>query len=140
MSPEAYIGRMRELAIERYRLIEVPGRPEELARVVPDSTAPRLGVSFAYSGGTIRVRPMIDRKWVDEEITDFRIAPDLKDGSFRLAPGWKDRFFRLLDKLFGNPVVIVPPEPLRAADSPIFNHPNTGVPLRTRPIRDNPQA
>lgn len=129
MSPEAYIRRMRELAIERYRLVEVPGRPEELVRVVADSTASQLGVSFAYAGGTIRVRPMVGRKWVDEEITDFR-----------LASGWKDRFFRLLDRHFGyQPVMSGPiPKPPYLPRSPeeLSSHP---LHLR-RPIRDNPQA
>jgi hypothetical protein len=90
MTPELLISRMKERVEARYRLATVGGRPEELVRLVPGSSAPAPGVSFAYAGQTVRVRPMVGRKWQDDLVTDFAIEG-----------GWAPKLDDLLDPHFG---------------------------------------
>lgn len=99
MTPELLIARMQDRAVNRYNLATVGGRPEERVRVVADSDAPALGVSFAYAGQTVRVRPMIGRKWQDDLVTDFN-----------LEGGWAPKLDALLDPFFGHPRVPTPAE------------------------------
>lgn len=69
--------------IARYRLREVPGRPEELAQI----GSPELGVSLGYGCKTIRVRQMVGRKWVAH--VDFQIGT-----------GWGAELYAFLDSHF----------------------------------------
>lgn len=104
---------MRARLIARYKLVEVPGRPEELR-----NAGRVLGVSLGYGCKTIRVRAMLGREWIDELTHDFQIRE-----------GWGADLYALLDRHFGfvSPMVVTP-KPIR--DELPF----------ARPIRDNPQA
>lgn len=159
MNPDIQIARMQDRVVDRYNLVAVPGRPEE--RIKPND---ERGVSFAYSGNTIRVRPMRGRTWVDELVTDFAVAGN-----------WAPKLDALLDPFFGKCPISSDPSLGNDAcncgthavkpNSLIFNHPNTGQPLSDinvglgdghamvhvpliptpdmlarRAIRDNPQA
>lgn len=158
MNPDIQIARMQDRVVDRYNLAAVPGRPEE--RVKPND---QRGVSFAYSGNTIRVRPMLGRAWIDKLVTDFAVAGN-----------WAPKLDALLDPFFGRCPIADNPNLSNDActcgvahtakpTSLVFNHPNTGQPLSDvnvglgnvvvhvpliptpdmlarRAIRDNPQA
>jgi hypothetical protein len=79
------LARMQARMVARYRLVAVPGRPEEL---VQPGTG--LGVSIGYGCKTIRVRGMAGREWAESLTHDFQIAE-----------GWGNTLYALLDHHFG---------------------------------------
>ncbi len=92
MTPELLIERMKDRVEGRYGLNLVPGKPEERSK-----PGDERAVSFAYSGGEVRVRPMVGRVWQDALVTDFRVEG-----------GWAPKLDALLDPFFQR----VPESPL----------------------------
>jgi len=92
------IAAMRSRIKTRYRLTEVPGRPEELRQSagVP-SLHPDLRVSLGYGCHTIRVRTQVGHRW-------------LAAADFQIEEGWAARLYALLDPHFGfvTPLVVKP--------------------------------
>lgn len=122
-APDRFISITRARCVARYKMKSIPGRPEELERIVgpiaemPHSTEP-IGIqavlprviSFAYSGGELRIRKhggADNREWIDTR-------------DIRLTDGWLDKVYEFLDGWMG----YISPANIRAP----------------RPIRDNPQA
>lgn len=81
-------GRMKARLVARYRLVAVPGRPEELVSTRTPGM-PRRGVSLGYGCRTIRVRLMLGREWVHAE-------------DFQIREGWGIPLAELCDEHFGH--------------------------------------
>lgn len=84
MTPQEQIARMRAQLTARYRLRDVPGRPEELAQRATDKR-----VSLAYAHQSVRVRLQQGTRWTNR--VDFPV----RDGD-----GWKSGLFELTDPHF----------------------------------------
>lgn len=86
---QVQIHQMRNRIAARYRLVAVPGRPEELRQSdgIP-SLHPDLRVSLGYGCRTIRVRTQRGHEW-------------LKTVDFQIEDGWAARLYELLDPHFG---------------------------------------
>jgi hypothetical protein len=101
-----FISITKARCIARYRMKAIPGRPEELVGI----HFPQKTISFAYSGGELRIRKHggeRDRDWI--EVRDFR-----------LRDGWLSEVYDFLDDWLG----YISPRDIKAP----------------RPIQDNPQA
>lgn len=73
ITPQALIARMRAGAVARYRLVAVPGRPEELAQPGTDKR-----VSIVYGGlGSVRVRRQNGREWREHMEIKVEDSPDM---------------------------------------------------------------
>lgn len=84
-TPAGVIARLKANMIARYKLVGIPGRPEELRK--PGHTE---AVSIQYGAFQIRVRLMDGRKWVKS--IDFPV--ELPDREIR------ERVFAILDPWF----------------------------------------
>lgn len=83
---QVQMAKMRARFIARYRLVEVPGRPEEL-----EHTKTGLRVSMGLSSKSIRVRSQQGRMWLDW--IDVAVRP--------AGEGWQDETLAFLDEHFG---------------------------------------
>lgn len=83
---QVQMAKMRARFVARYRLHEVPGRPEELRDL---QTGKRI--SLAYASKSIRVRFQDGRRWLDR--IDLPVYPG--------GEGWQDRAMPLTDAHFG---------------------------------------
>ena len=77
------LASMKARLVARYKLVAVPGRPEELEQT---STGKR--VSLGYGCKTVRVRKQQGRTWLD------RI-------DLQIAEGWHAEVYAFLDLHFG---------------------------------------
>lgn len=82
-NPDRFISITRARLIARYRMKTVPSRPEEL--ITHDGLHQ---VSFAYSGGEMRIRKHDGREWIDHR-------------DFRLRDGWLSEVYDYLDAWIG---------------------------------------
>lgn len=89
---QAQFGRMKARLVARYKLVAVPGRPEELVRPVTSEGVARRGVSIGYGCRCVRVRLMAGREWVRSE--DFQIE-------ITGNQAWKNRLYSMCDTYFG---------------------------------------
>jgi hypothetical protein len=96
-SPQRFIDVTRARLIARYRMHSIPGRPEELE----SNDWPQKIVSFAYSGGQMRIRK--------HGVQDNRNWDEVRD--FQLRDGWLADVYEYLDDFFGyiNPRTIRAP-------------------------------
>jgi hypothetical protein len=76
------MGSMRARLVARYKLVAVPGRPEEL-----EQTRTGKRVSLGYGCKTVRVRKQAGREWLD------RI-------DLQIAEGWHAEVYAFLDAHF----------------------------------------
>lgn len=84
---QAQFGQMKARLVARYKLVAVPGRPEELISPETEEGALSRGVSLGYGCRSIRVRLMAGRDWIRTE--DFQIQAD-----------WRVRLFEMCDTYF----------------------------------------
>lgn len=84
-TPSGAIARLKANVIARYKLANVPGRPEELRQ--PGTTH---AISIQYGAMQIRVRLMDGRTWVKS--VDYQVER---------FPAWLPELFSILDPWFG---------------------------------------
>lgn len=96
------MARFRSRIVARYKLVAVPGRPEELRQPTTD-----LRVSLGYACKTIRVRTQQGRTWLDWR--DYRIA----EGQYKALYDQLDPHFGFLEShmssVFGQGPIHIPP-------------------------------
>lgn len=89
--PWRFISITQARCIARYKMHNIPGRPEELeSNSAYELGLPRV-ISFAFAGGEVRIRKHAganNREW--GEVRDFR-----------LRDGWLDEVYAFLDPFFG---------------------------------------
>lgn len=102
-APDRFISITRARCIARYRMHSIPGRPEELETNSEVRTVGQRTISFAYSGGELRIRKHggpTNRDWVETH-------------DFRLRDGWLDRVYEYLDDWLGYVPNQIAPRPIR---------------------------
>lgn len=116
MTPQEQIARMRAQLIARYRLRDVPGRPEELVQAATDKR-----VSLAYASQSVRIRLQQGTRWLNR--VDFPV----RDGD-----GWKSGLFELTDPHFtpGSTPHVSPPR-----QSPTIDVADRHFPVSIEPPR-----
>lgn len=91
---QVQMAKMRARLIARYRLVEVPGRPEEL-----EHTQTGKRVSLGLASKSVRVRAQQGRMWL--AWIDVQVYGE--------GEGWQDRTLAFLDEHFG----YIKPRPIR---------------------------
>jgi hypothetical protein len=91
VTPSAQIAKVRAHLIARYRLANVPGRPEEHRATERTGRVPFGNdhrVSVQYASHSVRVRAMVGRKWT--HTVDFQVGD----------PDWQAKIHPELDNHF----------------------------------------